>query len=97
MRNGEITPINGAWSQPDNAWVSDTMHLTGDSWLEITLPDKGRLVIKKSETADGPWPKAFISKWTGQKFRIRMYGTTEGRYVRIYLTTTPDEIQLSGI
>lgn len=92
-----IETIQGAWSEQDNAWVSETLCLTGDCWLEVTLPHKGRLVIKKSETAEGPWPKAFISKWAGPDFRIRMYGTTEGRYVRIYLTTTPTTIQLSSI
>ena len=97
MRNGEITPIDGSWSSEANAWVSDTLCLTGDCWLEITLPDKGRLVIKKSESEDGPWPKALISNWTGPGFRIRMYGTTEGRYVKIYLTTAPTIIQLSNI
>ena len=97
MRNGEITPIDGSWSSEANAWVSDTLCLTGDCWLEITLPDKGRLVIKKSESEDGPWPKALISNWTGPSFRIRMYGTTEGRYVKVYLTAAPTIIQISSI
>ena len=97
MRNGEITPIDGSWSSEANAWVSETLCLTGDCWLEITLPDKGRLVIKKSESEDGPWPKALISNWTGPSFRIRMYGTTVDRYVKIYLTTAPSTIQFSNI
>ena len=92
-----IETINGAWSDDANAWVSDTLCLTGDCWLEVTLPSKGRLVIKKSESEDGPWPKAFISKWGGGDFRIRMYGTTEKRYVKVYLTTTPTIIQLASI
>ena len=92
-----ITTINGAWSEQANAWVSETLCLTGDCWLEVTLPQKGRLVIKKSETADGPCPKALISKWTGPEFRIRMYGSTEGRYVRIYLTCNPTTIQYANI
>ena len=97
MRNGEITPIDGSWSSEANAWVSDTLCLTGDCWLEITLPDKGRLVIKKSESEEGPWPKALISNWTGPSFRIRMYGTTVDRYVKIYLTAAPSTIQFSNI
>ena len=97
MRNGEITAINGAWSNKANAWVSDTVCLTGDCWLEVTLPDKGRLVIKKSESEDGPFPKALITNWTGQDFRIRMYGTTENKYIKVCLTITPTIIQLSSI
>ena len=97
MRNGEITPINGSWSSEANAWVSDTLCLTGDCWLEITLPDKGRLVIKKSESEDGPFPKALISNWTGNTFRIRIYGTTEKRYVKVCLTSAPTTIQISSI
>lgn len=93
----EITTIHGAWSDEANAWVSEIVELTGDSWLEVTLPEKGRLVIKKSESIDGPWPKALISSWTGPDFRIRLYGTTENRYIQIHLTEEPTTIQLANI
>lgn len=92
-----IETINGAWSEQENAWVSETLCLTGDCWLEVTLPEKGRMVIKKSETAEGPWPKALKSTWTGPDFRIRIYGTTKARYIRIYLTETPTTIQIANI
>jgi hypothetical protein len=95
-RNGEITTINGAWSEEENAWVSDVWYLTGDCWLEVTLPGKGRIVIEKSETADGPWPKCLKSGWTGPEFRIRIYGSTKYRYVKIFLTETPERIQFSN-
>ena len=97
MRNGEIIPINGAWSDEANAWVSDTLCLTGDCWIEITLPDKGRIVIKKSESENGPYPKALISKWGGPEFRIRIYGTTENRYIKVCLTAEPTIIQIASI
>lgn len=96
MRNGEITAINGAWSDEENAWVSEVWCLTGDCWLEISLPDKGRLVIEKAESVDGPWPKAFKSQWCGPEFRIRLYGSTKYRYVRLYLTKTPTMIQFAN-
>lgn len=96
MRNGEITTINGAWSEEANAWVSETWCLTGDSWLEVSLPDKGRLVVKKAETLDGPWPKCFISPWCGPEMRIRFYGSTKYRYIRLYLTKEPDRIQFAN-
>ena len=92
-----ITTINGAWSEQANAWVSETLCLTGDSWLEVELPSKGRLVIKKSETANGPWPKALITPWSGPKFRIRVHGSTEARYIQIHLTETPNTIQYANI
>jgi hypothetical protein len=92
----EITTINGAWSEEENAWVSETWCLTGDTWLEVDMPDKARLVIRKSETADGPYPKALVSNWSGPKFRIRIYGSTKYRYVRIFLTDTPDRIQFAN-
>ena len=97
MRNGEIKPIRGAWSEESNAWVSQLMCLTGDCWLEVTMPDKGRMVIKKSETRYGSYKKALISPWTGPEFRIRMYGSTKYRFVRVYLTEEPTIIQLSSI
>jgi hypothetical protein len=96
MRNGEITTINGAWSQEENAWVSEVWCLTGDAYLEVTLPGKGRMVIKKAETLDGPWPKAKITPWTGPEFRTRIYGSTKYRYVRIYLTEEPTRIQFAN-
>lgn len=111
MRHGEITAINGEWSDDAHAWVSETLQLTGDCWLEVTLPDKGRLVIKKSDTEDGPFPKALITKWTGPDFRIRIFHGTfigdgdppqggvieRGRYIKICTTKTPTTIQFSNI
>ena len=89
--------INGSWSKPDNAWVSSVIRLTGDAWLEATLPQKGRIVIKKAETERGPWPKALISKWDGPDFKITLYGSTKCRFIRIYLTTTPTNIQITSV
>lgn len=67
-----IQTISGSWSDAANGWVSDIIALTGDAYLEVTLPHKGRLVIKKSESPDGPWPKSLITPWTGPDFRIRL-------------------------
>lgn len=92
-----IQTINGAWSDEENGWLSETLCLTGDSWLEIELSQKGRVVIKKSETVEGPWPKALKSAWSGPKFRIRIYGGTEGRYIKIITTEEPITIQLASI
>jgi hypothetical protein len=97
MRNGEIRTVNGAWSEEENAWVSETLFLTGDCWLEVTLADKGRMVIKKAEKEEGPWPKCLTTPWTGKEMRIRIYGSTKYRYIRIYLTDIPERIQIAGI
>ena len=96
MRNGEITTINGAWSEDANAWVSEALCLTGDCWLEVVLPEKGRLVVKKSETSEGPWPKCLITPWTGPEMRIRFYGSTKYRYVKLYLTEQPTRLQFAN-
>lgn len=93
----EITTIQGAWSDEANGWQSDTLKLTGDAWLEMELPEKGRLVIKKAEQIEGPYPKALITKWGGPKFRIRIYGCTEDRYVKIITSVTPTTIQIANI
>lgn len=100
-----ITTIQGAWSDEANGWVSEDLELTGDAWLEVTLPHKGRLVIKKSETPEGPWPKAVITPWTGPDFRLRLrYGTETAssdaphkRYIRIITTVEPTTIQYANI
>ena len=92
-----MTTITGSYSEKENGWVSDIVKLTGDAWLEVELPSKGRLVIKKAETIDGPWPKALITPWTGPKFRIRIYGSTPARYIKIITTETPNTIQYANI
>ena len=102
----EITTINGAYSEEANGWVSDVLTLTGDAWLEVELPTKGRLVIKKAEptdtSTDSPnsfiWPKALITPWDGPKFRIRLLlGTTNARHIKIITTETPKSIQYANI
>jgi hypothetical protein len=92
-----ITTIQGSWSDEANGWVSETLQMTGDAWLEIKLPDKGRVVIKKAESQDGPYPKALITKWGGPSFRIRIYGSTSARYIKIITTETPNTIQYANI
>ena len=96
MRHGEITPIDGAWSEQEHAWLSEPVLLGGDCWLEVTLPDKGRMIIKKSETSSGVYARALISPWTGPDFRIRIYGSTKYRYIIICLTDTPDSIGIAS-
>ena len=93
----KITTIQGHWSDDANGWVSEILDLTGDAWLEVELPSKGRLVIKKSEHEDGPYPKALITRWEGPRFKIRLYGSTEKRYIKIITTETPKRIELVNI
>lgn len=93
----EMITINGAWSEQADAWVSETLCIEDDCWLEVTLPKKGRLVIKKSETEEGPWPKALITRWSGPDFKVRVYGTTERRYIQIHTTNTPTRIEYAYI
>ena len=99
-----ITTIGGAWSDEANGWVSEDLEITGDCYLEAELPQKGRLVIKKSETSAGPWPKALVTKWAGPSFRIRILhgrdevqGARHNRHIRIVSTSTPTSIQLTNI
>lgn len=98
----EITTINGAWSEDANGWVSEELCLTGDIYLEVTLPQKGRIVIKKATpagavTANTTWPKALVTKWTGPDFRIRIYGSTESHYIKIITTETPTRIAYANV
>ena len=91
------TTITGVYSEDANGWVSDIVELTGDAYLEVELPSQGRIVIKKAEQIDGPFPKALISHWAGPKFRIKLYGCTSARYIKIITTDTPISIQLDNI
>lgn len=92
----QMVNITGGYSTEENAWVSDTLTLTGDCWLEVELPSKGYVVIKKQES-DGRWPCALVSPYSGPKFRIRLYGSTKGSKIRIFLTDTPNRIQYANI
>lgn len=93
----EARTIAGQWDDRERAWVSETLQLTGDCWVEISLGAKGRLLVRKSENTDGPWPKALVSEWTGPEFRIRMYGGTKYRFVRLYLTRVPERAEVVNI
>ena len=97
MRHGEITPIAGAWSDEENAWVSEPLMLRGDCWVEVTLADKGRMVIRKSEEASGRYLLAMVTPWSGPSFRIRVYGSTQYRYIKIFLTDNPTKIEYANI
>lgn len=93
----QITTITGSYSEKENGWVSDIVKLTGDVLLDIELPSEGMVVIKKAEKIQGPYPKAFITKWAGPKFRIKLYGSTPARYIKIITTETPNMIQYANI
>ena len=71
-----IETINGAWSEQENAWVSETLCLTGDCWLEVTLPTKGRMVIKKSETANS----------TDDKYVSQAYSFTHKKQNNVFIS-----------
>ncbi len=93
----KTTTITGAYSEEANGWVSDIVELTGDAFLDVELPSKGRIVIKKAEQTGGPYPKALITPWAGPKFRIRLYGCTSARYIKIITTETPNTIKYTNI
>ena len=93
----QITTITGSYSEKENGWVSDIIKLTGDALLDIELPSEGMVVIKKAEKIQGPYPKALITKWAGPKFRIKLYGNTPARYIKIITTETPNMIQYANI
>ena len=93
----QITTITGSYSEKENGWVSDIVKLTGDVLLDIELPSEGMVVIKKAEKIQGPYPKALITKWSGPKFRIKLYGSTPARYIKIITTETPTTIQYANI
>lgn len=97
MTQQDTITINGQWSDTDNAWVSEVIELTGSIYLEISLNEKGRCVIKKSNTIEGPWPKALISSWTGPDFKIRVLPSTDRQYIKIYLTSEPNNIHYAYI
>lgn len=93
----DMKTIRGDWSDDANGWLSETLELTGDAWLEVELPQKGRVVIKKSETEDGPWPKALITEWAGPEFKIRILGGSRGSFVKIITTDIPKRIEYDNI
>ena len=93
----QITTITGSYSEKENGWVSNIVKLTGDVLLDIELPSEGMVVIKKAEKIQGPYPKALITKWSGPKFRIKLYGSTSARYIKIITTETPNMIQYANI
>lgn len=92
-----MVTVNGEWSDEANAWVSENIQLTGNITLEVDLGEKGIVVIKKAETLEGKWPKAYISGWEGPEFKIKVYGSTKAKYIRIETTTTPETIQYANI
>ena len=92
----ELQDVTGAWSDDENAWVSTVWELTGDCWLEVKMQGKSRLVIKKAEKLEGPWPKCLKSTWTGPEYRIRIYGSTKYRYVQFFLTEEPLRVQIAN-
>jgi hypothetical protein len=100
----EVITIQGAWSDEANGWESEVLTIRGDAYLEVTLPGKGHLVIKKAVpsghcgcTESVTWPKALITPWTGPDFKIRLYGSTEHQHIKIITTDTPKSIHYAYI
>ena len=96
----EVTTVHGQWSDEANGWVSEVVELTGDAWLEVELPAKGMVVIKKAEDISGPWPKALITKWDGPVFKIRvLHGVdgSHGRFIKVITTDVPKSIDIVKI
>lgn len=89
--------VKGQWSNEEKGWVSETLCIKGNCWLHIILPFRGIVVIKKSESLDGPWPKALVTDWDGEEYGIKIYGSTKNRYIRIYTTEIPKSINIAYI
>lgn len=85
------------YSEAFNAYRSDIIPLTGDCYLTVTLPSRGRLAIRKANSISGPWPVVLMSPHTGPDFEIRIYGETYGKYIRIETTHQPIKAEITPI
>lgn len=77
------------YDEGENGWVSEEMVLTGETFLALSLPDRGRVCLRKSNSADGPWPIILMSPHTGPDFRIHLFGQAKGKHIKVLCTDAP--------
>lgn len=92
-----MTAADFTWDEAANAYTSGDIELTGECWLRVVLSGKGRVAIRKANSADGPWPVVLMSTWTGPDFEIRIFGETLGKHIKIETTSAPSEASLDNI
>lgn len=83
------------YSSESNSWTTGVVELTGDCWLRVVLPGKGRLAIR--HLYKGQWPIVLMSPYTGPDFEIRIYGKTMGGQIIIETTRKPISGELDAI
>ena len=79
-----------------NSYSSGPIQLTGDAYLCVTLPTKGRIVIRKSNTGRAPWPIVLASP-IEQDFQIHLYGKTKYKHIIVEATHNPIKATLYNI
>ena len=92
-----IRSIGFSFDEEANSWRSGDIRLTGDCYLSVTLPERGRLAIRKFNSTDAPKPVVLMSPHTGPDFEIRIYGESAGKYIRIETTAQPTKAELTPI
>lgn len=80
----------------DNAYTTQPILLTGDAFLTLSLPERGRLAIRKSNTGERPWPIVLMSP-KNKDYQIRIYGQTRGKYIKIQTTHAPTSATLDPL
>ena len=85
------------YSDLTNSFVSPDITLSGECILRLTLPEKGRLAIRKANAPTAPWPIVLMSPHTGPDFYIHIYGETQGKLIRIETTHEPSLAEIDNI
>ena len=84
------------WNGFSNSFRTEVISLLGDCFLRLSLPERGRVAIRKANSPGGPWPVVLMSP-VNTDFEIRIYGETAGKFIRIETTAMPSSCELIPI
>lgn len=90
-----MTTVSGAWSEEENAWVSERLSPKGDIYLTVQLPSYGYVTARQRDKATGKAPRCYQSK-EGKAFKLRI-GHSEQSDIQIFTSVTPSVIKYANI
>lgn len=88
--------IDAKYDSAEYGWRTEPLHLTGDINLEVELSKEGYVVVKKKDEDTDIFRNVLVSS-SCNKYKGKVYGTTEFSYIQIFTSVEPTIIKYDKI
>lgn len=88
--------VDTKYDSIENGWKTEPLQLTGDINLEVDMSAEGYVVVKQLDEDANIFRNVLVSS-SCNKYKGKVYGATEFKYIQIFTSVEPTIIKYDKI